>query len=120
MKNIVVYLILFLSTVRVSASKIYDVRLLGAVNDGTTLNTSVIQSAIDSCSNNGGGIVLLSGGGKYMSGTLYLKDHVTLRIEKGTTLLGSPDIHDYTRDTYKNMYKGEPHMDYCFIYAEGK
>ena len=120
MRNIIIYVIFALVCIRCYSVDIYDVRLLGAVNDGTTLNTSVIQSAIDSCSNNGGGIVLLSGGGKYMSGTLYLKDHVTLRIEKGTTLLGSPDIHDYTRDTYKNMYKGEPHMDYCFIYAEGK
>lgn len=120
MRNIIIYVIFALVCIRCYSVDIYDVRLLGAVNDGTTLNTFVIQSAIDSCSNNGGGIVLLSGGGKYMSGTLYLKDHVTLRIEKGTTLLGSPDIHDYTRDTYKNMYKGEPHMDYCFIYAEGK
>ena len=35
----------------------------------------------------GGGIVLLEGG-RFLSGTIYLRSHVTLRIEAGATLAG--------------------------------
>lgn len=96
----------------------YDVSDYGAVGDGTTLNTVAIQTAINECTQNGGGTVLLKGGGTYMTGTIYLKDNVTLHVANGTTLLGSPNYDDYTTDTYKNMYKNEPHMNRCLIFAK--
>ena len=34
----------------------------GAVNDGVTLNTVAIQSAIDACGKNGGGRVIIPAG----------------------------------------------------------
>ncbi|MGB5434501.1 MAG: glycosyl hydrolase family 28-related protein [Maribacter sp.] len=101
-----------------TSAQTYHVKDYGAVNDGTTLNTIAIQTAINECTRNGGGTVLLSGGGKYMTGTLYLKDNVTLHIGNGTVLLGSPNYEDYTTDTHKNMYKNEPHMDSCLIFAK--
>ena len=97
--------------------KVIDIALLGAKNDGKTLNTAIIQAAIDECSLSGGGTVYVAGGGKYLTGTLNMKSFVTLHIDNGTTLLGSPDISDYTADTHKNMYKNEPHMDKCLIFA---
>ena len=97
---------------------VIDIAQRGAKNDGLTDNTLCIQDAIDECHKKGGGVVLLSGGGKYLSGTLFLKSYVTLRIGNGTTLLASPRIEDYSEDTHKNMYKSESHMDRCFIYAE--
>ncbi|WP_422080422.1 glycoside hydrolase family 28 protein [Ulvibacterium sp.] len=96
----------------------YDVSDYGAIGDGTTLNTVAIQTAINECTQNGGGTVLLKGGGTYMTGTIYLKDNVTLHVANGTTLLGSPNYDDYTTDTYKNMYKNEPHMNRCLIFAK--
>ncbi|MDR3232412.1 MAG: right-handed parallel beta-helix repeat-containing protein, partial [Planctomycetaceae bacterium] len=96
----------------------YDIAQLGAVNDGKTVNTAVIQTAIDECSASGGGTVLVAGGGQYVTGTIYMKSFVTFRIESGTTLLGSPNIGDYATDTHKNMYKNEPHMDRCLIFAK--
>ncbi len=98
-------------------AKVYNISDFGAVNDGITLNTSKIQAAIDQCTFDGGGTVLLTGGGIYMSGTIYLKDNVTLHIDNGTVLLGSPKIEDYTTDTHKNMYKKERQMNRCFIFA---
>lgn len=101
-----------------TSAQTYNVKDYGAVNDGTTLNTIAIQTAINECTRNGGGTVLLAGGGNYMTGTLYLKDNVTLHIGNGTVLLGSPNYKDYATDTHKNMYKNEPHMDRCLIFAK--
>lgn len=66
----------------------------GAIGDGITENTAVIQKAIDSCSEAGGGTVCISGG-VYMSYTLFMKSGVELRIEAGATLLGGPDPLKY-------------------------
>jgi polygalacturonase len=94
----------------------YDIRDFGAVGDSRTLNTTTIQSAIDQCHTDGGGTVTIAQG-SYVTGTIYLKSHVHLHLEAGATLLGSPDIADYTTDTHKQMYKAETHMDRCLIFA---
>jgi polygalacturonase len=95
---------------------LYDIRSLGAVGDGQTLNTASIQSAIDQATAAGGGTVLIAGG-TYVTGTLVLKSNVTLHIEAGATLLGSPHIADYSTDTDRTMYAGEPHMNRCLLFA---
>jgi polygalacturonase len=72
----------------------YDVRQYGAVGDGKTLCTQAIQKAIDACAAAGGGRVSLPAG-TFLSGTIYLKSRVTLVLEEGCTLLGSPNLADY-------------------------
>ena len=115
-KNQIIFMMLFVLATSLTA-KVYNVADFGAVNDCKTMNTKSIQKAIDQCTKDGGGTVLIDGGGKYMSGTIYLKDNVSLHIDNGTTLLGSNKYSDYTTDTHKNMYKNEPHMNRCFIFA---
>jgi len=66
----------------------------GAVGDGKTLCTQAIQKAIDACAAAGGGRVSLPAG-TFLSGTIYLKSRVTLALEEGCTLLGSPNLADY-------------------------
>lgn len=81
------------------AAKICDVRAYGAKGDGATKDTTAIQKAIDACAaNSGGGTVKLSGG-TFVSGPIVLKSNITLDVEKGATLLGSPDHADYPRKT---------------------
>ena len=75
-------------------TKIFKVSDYGAKADGTTLNTKAIQKAIDACASSGGGIVTFEKG-KYLSGSLYLKEGVNFEIPKGTILLGSTNIEDY-------------------------
>jgi polygalacturonase len=70
-------------------------RAYGAKGNGGTLSTAAIQRAIDACASAGGGTVLLDAG-TFLSGTLVLKDNVTLRIAPGATLLASPRIGDFT------------------------
>ncbi len=71
-----------------------DVRALGAKGDGQTKDTATLQSAIDLCAKGTGGVVHLAAG-TYVSGPLALESHVHLLLDKGATLLGSPDIADY-------------------------
>ncbi|MEM0995304.1 MAG: glycoside hydrolase family 28 protein, partial [Bacteroidota bacterium] len=74
--------------------KTWDARDFGAVGDAKTLNTIAIQNAIDSCAKAGGGKVVLEEG-IYLSGTILLKQGVTLFLEENATLLGSPNPDDY-------------------------
>ncbi|SHF83403.1 Glycosyl hydrolases family 28 [Arenibacter palladensis] len=99
-------------------AKDFNVLDYGAEADGITLDTKAVQAAIDACTLNGGGKVLIPSGKKVLIGTIYLKDFVTLHIENGAVLLGSANYDDYTTDTHKNMYKNEPHMDRCLIFAK--
>jgi polygalacturonase len=78
------------------AEAVYDVRDYGAKADGKKLCTQAIQAAIDECAAGGGGTVYFPPG-KWLSGTLYMGNHVTLRLDSGSTLLGSRDPNDYAR-----------------------
>ncbi|MBR4755543.1 MAG: glycoside hydrolase, partial [Bacteroidales bacterium] len=72
-------------------------RDFGAVPDGVTLNTASIQAAIDFTSAHGGGKVILDKG-DYVTGSIYLKDGVTLWIDPECSLLGSLNPFDYIKD----------------------
>ena len=92
-------LTLFLSAVAVwgLSAKDYYVADFGAKADGVTLNSASIQAAIDFASANGGGRVVFTPG-NWVTGTIYVKDNVTLHLEQGATLLGSTNPWDYTKD----------------------
>lgn len=74
--------------------QIYNVSDYGAVADGITLNTKAIQKTIDECSSKGGGIVTFQPG-RYLTGSIFVKEGVNLNIPKGVVLLGSTDLKDY-------------------------
>ena len=92
-----------------------NIQQKGAIGDGKNLNTTAIQQAIDEVTQHGGGTVRLSNG-TYLSGTIFLKSNVTLMIEAGATLLGSPNIADYTELTWGHNVDRQP---YHLIVADG-
>jgi polygalacturonase len=73
---------------------VLNVRDFGALGDGKTKDTLSIQQAVDRCWVLGGGDVLFPAG-DYFTGALALRSNVTLRLEKGASIIGSPDFADY-------------------------
>lgn len=86
--------ILLLVTVQVKAGNIYNASLFGIKSNGTTLNTTAIQKAVDYISEKGGGTLRFYVG-RYLTGTINLKSDVTILLEEGAVLLGSTNIYDY-------------------------
>lgn len=83
----------------------YDVRDFGAVpDDDTVLNHGAINAAINACSQNGGGTVIVDGG-SYLVGSVAMQSNVTLKIALNASLVASRNRED--------MNLG------CVIYANG-
>lgn len=76
-----------------AAPSVVDAASFGARGDGKTLNTTAIQAAIDAAAKQGGTVVFPAG--VYLTGSIFVKSGVTLRLDKGVTLLGSRDIALY-------------------------
>jgi polygalacturonase len=79
-------------TLEVASS--FNVRGYGAVGDGHTLDSPAIQSAIDACAAGGGGTVYLPAG-QYLSGSLFLRNNISLYLDSGAVILGSENLDDY-------------------------
>ncbi len=72
----------------------FDVREYGAAGDGATPDTHAIQSAIDAAGQVGGGTVYIPAG-RYVAGSIFLRDNITLFVDAGAILLGSENHEDY-------------------------
>jgi len=77
-----------------SGARVYNIRDFGAKGDGVTLDTAAVQAAIDACTNDQGGTVLVPAG-VFVTGTIELKSNVTLHIAAAGKLLGSGDGKQY-------------------------
>jgi polygalacturonase len=73
---------------------IFKVNDYGETGQGKTICTRTIQAAIDDCAAKGGGVVLFAPG-NYLTGALFVKTGVELRIGRDVELLGSPHFEDY-------------------------
>src|SRR5882757_5095998 len=82
------------STEPLNGARVYNIRDFGAKGDGKALDTAALQTAIDICTHDGGGTVLVPAG-TFHIGTLELKSNVTLHIAAGGKLLGSADGKQY-------------------------
>lgn len=76
------------------AAAICNVRDYGAKGNGATKDTAAIQAAINACEQKGGGTVVLPAG-TYLSAPIVLKSNIIFHLDKGATLLGSPEHADY-------------------------
>jgi hypothetical protein len=77
-----------------ASTRCYVITGYGAAGDGRTLNTRAIQDVIDRCAAGGGGVVVVPRG-TFITGSIFLKPGVNLRIEKDGVLKGSQNTNDY-------------------------
>ena len=99
------------------AETVYDVRDYGAKADGKMLCTNSIQRAIDKCAKDGGGTVYL-GQGTFLSGTIYMKSGVTLKLDPACTLLGSKNLKDYPETVPAFRSYADNYTNKSLIYGE--
>lgn len=95
MKKLISILIL-ISGCLVMRGADYNIVDFGAKDRQGFLNTDCIQAAIDRCCADGGGRVVLPRG-TWLSGTIWLKNGVTLYLEQGSVLQGSDKMSDYSK-----------------------
>ena len=99
----------------------------GAVGDGQTLDSPALQSAIDACAVQGGGTVFLPAG-RYLMGSLFLRNNISLHLDAGAVILGSENPNDYPvihsrwegkhQDTYAPLIAGQ-NLDNISVVGRG-
>ncbi len=87
--------VIMLLAVSVSAlAERVDMKQAGAITDGKTINTQLINSTIERLAGEGGGTLFFPAG-RYLTGPIRLKSNITLELEAGATLLFSTNFDDY-------------------------
>ena len=97
----------------------YNIVDFGAVGDGKTMATNSIKKAIEKCSKEGGGKVIIPAG-KFLTGPIHLDNNVNLHLEEGAEVLFSTNPNDYYPLVHTS-FEGMELMNYSpLIYAKGK
>jgi polygalacturonase len=78
-----------------SSPNVFDVCDFGAIGDGKTMDTAAIQKAVDACTAQGGGQVLLPGGKTFLTGAIVLRSNVDFHLARGAVLKGSEHWQDF-------------------------
>lgn len=90
----------------------------GIKSNGTTLNTKSIQYAIDFMANRGGGTLAFQVG-RYLTGTIHMRDNVNIELGSGAILVASDNPLDYDPvDVYFPLIDAES-VNNCRIYGIG-
>ena len=85
--------------------KTFNVKDYGADPTGVALSTEAIQKAIDECTANAGGTVIIPAG-VYMTGPITMKSNVRLYTEPNSFILFSHDLDLY--EIYDEWFEGIP------------
>lgn len=101
----------------------YDVHDFGAVGDGKHVDSPAINAAIAQASADGGGTVVLPVG-TYLSYSIRLQSHVTLRLDSGAVLLaalpndslGYDEAEEYDHKYYQDF--GHSHFRNSLIWGD--
>lgn len=79
----------------------------GAVADGSTVCTAAIQRAIDLCGQRGGGTVFIPAG-EFVSGTIWMRNNVTLHMDAGAVLSGDSEPGAFP--LWATKWEGKEHV----------
>lgn len=93
--------------VPVFPDKQYLVTRFGAVGNAMTDCTKAINDAITTCSENGGGTVIVPAG-MYLTGQIEMKSNVDLHLNAGAMIVFSPDVRNYPLVKHGSGYYIKP------------
>lgn len=102
-------LIVFVSLLSLSfftRAETYNIAALGADKQGKVKCTGIINSAIETAANDGGGTIYFPAG-TYLTGAIHLKSNITLYLEAGALITFSDDFDDflpYVRMRYEGIF----------------
>ena len=96
--------------------KIFDIRNYGANEGGEIPATEAISAAINDCTSQGGGRVLIPAG-NWFTGPIHLRDNVELHLEKGAFVEFSQNFEDYLPVVYGILGGVRVYSVSHFIYA---
>lgn len=111
---IVSLLLISLAGIAQDKQPVYKSSFFGIRSDGTTDNTTSIQKALDFISEKGGGTLEFSVG-RYLTGSIQLRDGVDIYLREGAVIVGSTNIYAYKGA--KGIFWGEGVKD---VTIEGK
>jgi len=94
LNKVVILFLVFLPSIILGQQKQINIVDFGAIGDGQTDNTQIIQKAIDQASESGNGKVIFPEG-KFLTGVIQLKSNVEIYLAENSVLLGSAKRADY-------------------------
>ncbi len=98
-------------------STIFNITDYGAIPNGETLCTEAFRTAIEKCSEAGGGTVYVPAG-RFLTGPIHLITNTNLHLDAGAVLLFSQELEDYP--TVQSRWEGEESEVYSpLIYGKG-
>ena len=107
--------LLLTAMIAIQAQTVYNVMDFGARGDGLSDDAPALQAAINKCTREGGGRVLLARGHTFMCGPVELKSNVELHLEATATLLCNPNESIYRLSAFCEN-EGEGML---WLYANG-
>ncbi|MEV6155791.1 glycosyl hydrolase family 28 protein [Nonomuraea sp. NPDC052129] len=103
------------------ALAVFNVKDYGATGNGSTNDTSAINSAITAANTAGGGTVQFPSGTYKSANTIHMKSNVTLQLDAGSTIMGaSNDDYDAPESNPNDNYQdyGHSHFHNAMIYGD--
>jgi len=98
-----------------SGNLFFCVNDFGAVGNGVNKDTYAINKTIEKCAEQNGGTVFIPAG-RYLTGSIYLKNNINLHLDRGAVILASEDEQDYPLVTKTMEIDGPAHAS--LIYGE--